>query len=408
MGKVIGMLNKSEMGWVDFSSEDRDRVRDVIKQLSEPGTLDELGVGALRDGFADLMFPGFSTIQTRAKYLITIPRIIRDYLALKPAQQRRQSLQQYLEQQENQLARALTLQHLNEGVTGIIGSTMKEGESVARLPSSVYWVALRTWGIINTQASLNQFLRSVKPPESSLGSNLPDEADDADGVSADSRVHLDRYDPQWIEDVHITLTESEAVFLSDKLQNGPINSLPSQLELSGMLKEVLDEDLAGFAHLAGWVAAKSDLAQSTRDTVKMAHAFSELIYGAHLRFNILVARNNQREDLVNQYESHWLDWRKVRQAGPEQVMQWLAATNITLQGRVGAFLMEWSEHIANNASVVVLDALVEKQALGNKKERSILKKRLPDNYRWIGMSRLDFRWSQVRTILGDIQEGLPC
>ena len=402
------MLNKSEMGWVDFSSEDRDRVRDVIKQLSEPGTLDELGIGALRDGFADLMFPGFSTIQTRAKYLITIPRIIRDYLALKPAQQRRQSLQQYLEQQENQLARALTLQHLNEGVTGIIGSTMKEGESVARLPSSVYWVALRTWGIINTQASLNQFLRSVKPLESSLGSTLPDEADDADGVSADSRVHLDRYDPQWIEDVHITLTESEAVFLSDKLQNGPINSLPSQFELSGLLKEVLDEDLAGFAQLAGWVAAKSNLAQRTRDTVKMAHSFSELIYGAHLRFNIVVARNNQREDLLDQYELLWCDWHKVPQAGPEQVSQWLAATNISLRGRTGTFLMEWSEHIANSVSVVVLDALVEKQALGNKKERSILKKRLPDNYRWIGMSRLDFRWAQVRTILRDIQEGLPC
>ncbi len=120
------MLNKSEMGWMDFSSEDRDRVRDVIKQLSEPGALDELGIGAPRDAFADPMFPGFSTIQTRAKYLITIPRIIRDYLALKPAQQRRQSLQQYLEQQENLLAKALIR---------YAGSVITPGQKIKNFPS---------------------------------------------------------------------------------------------------------------------------------------------------------------------------------------------------------------------------------------------------------------------------------
>ena len=58
------MPNKSEMEWVDFSSEDGDRVRDVIKHLSEPGMLDKLGVGAPSDGFAHLACPGFSTIQT--------------------------------------------------------------------------------------------------------------------------------------------------------------------------------------------------------------------------------------------------------------------------------------------------------------------------------------------------------
>ena len=403
------MLNKSEMGWVDFSSEDRDRVRDVIKQLSEPGTLDELGIGALRDGFADLMFPGFSTIQTRAKYLITIPRIIRDYLALKPAQQRRQSLQQYLEQQENQLARALTLQHQNEGVTGIIGSTMKEGESVARLPSSVYWVALRTWGIINTQASLNQFLKSVKPPESSLGSSLPDEGDDADGVSTDSRVHLDRYDPQWIEDVHITLTESEAVFLSDKLQNGPINSLPSQFELSGLLKEVLDEDLAGFAQLAVWVAAKPDLAQRTRDTVEMAYAFSELIYGAHLRLNMLLVRHGvEHRALVDIYSEYWDAWRSQAHAQPQEVGRWLAHTQVSLPGHTRAFLENWARGLAGNAQGDKLDRLIEEQARAHKNQRSILNRRLPEDFEWHGMSRLDYRWAQVRNVLRDVQEGLAC
>ena len=59
--------NRSQLGWVDFSNEDRDRVKHALSQLAQPGTLDELGIGGLRDAFADLMFPGFSTLQTRAK-----------------------------------------------------------------------------------------------------------------------------------------------------------------------------------------------------------------------------------------------------------------------------------------------------------------------------------------------------
>ncbi len=41
----------SQIGWIDFSSFDRDRVKQVLSQLQIPGTLDELGIGALRDGF---------------------------------------------------------------------------------------------------------------------------------------------------------------------------------------------------------------------------------------------------------------------------------------------------------------------------------------------------------------------
>jgi hypothetical protein len=57
-----------ELGWIDFSKEERAKVLDVINLLSEDGTLDELGIAAIRDGFANLFFPGTSTIQTRAKY----------------------------------------------------------------------------------------------------------------------------------------------------------------------------------------------------------------------------------------------------------------------------------------------------------------------------------------------------
>jgi hypothetical protein len=58
----------ASVGWIDFSSEHRDKVRTVIDLLKTQGVVDELGIGIIRDSFADRLFPGVSTIQTRAKY----------------------------------------------------------------------------------------------------------------------------------------------------------------------------------------------------------------------------------------------------------------------------------------------------------------------------------------------------
>nr|WP_298051903.1 hypothetical protein [uncultured Lachnoanaerobaculum sp.] len=36
-----------QLGWVDFSKEDRQKALDVINLLSEQGTVDELGIGTI-------------------------------------------------------------------------------------------------------------------------------------------------------------------------------------------------------------------------------------------------------------------------------------------------------------------------------------------------------------------------
>ena len=42
---------------------------EIVDLFREKGTLDELGIGAIRDAFADRFFPGTSTLHTRARYL---------------------------------------------------------------------------------------------------------------------------------------------------------------------------------------------------------------------------------------------------------------------------------------------------------------------------------------------------
>ena len=46
---------------------------DAVDLFKEKGTRDEMGIGSVRDAFADLFFPGTSTIQTRARYFLFVP-----------------------------------------------------------------------------------------------------------------------------------------------------------------------------------------------------------------------------------------------------------------------------------------------------------------------------------------------
>ena len=69
-------IYNSTLTWLDSSEQERRAVMDLVSALSEPGTLDELGIGAIRDTISDVLFPGTSTIQTRARYFLFIPWIL--------------------------------------------------------------------------------------------------------------------------------------------------------------------------------------------------------------------------------------------------------------------------------------------------------------------------------------------
>ena len=51
---------------------------DVIDLFGEKATRDELGLGGVRDAFADLLLPGTTTIQTVAKYFLFVPWMYMD------------------------------------------------------------------------------------------------------------------------------------------------------------------------------------------------------------------------------------------------------------------------------------------------------------------------------------------
>ena len=63
----------SSFTWLDYSENDRKIVLDILEAFKEHEARGELGIGVVRDAFSDMLFPGTSTIQTRAKYFLFVP-----------------------------------------------------------------------------------------------------------------------------------------------------------------------------------------------------------------------------------------------------------------------------------------------------------------------------------------------
>ena len=61
-----------QLGWIDFSKEDRQKALDVMNLLSEQGAVDELGIGIVRDAFANYFFSGTSTILVLCQELVQV------------------------------------------------------------------------------------------------------------------------------------------------------------------------------------------------------------------------------------------------------------------------------------------------------------------------------------------------
>lgn len=148
-----------ELGWIDFSKSERDQVFNILDLLGEDGLLDELGIAPIRDGFSELLFPGTSTIQTRAKYFLIIPYILKT-LELNNETNDPSKLNDDLERMEIKCAKCLLGKH--PGENGIIGrNAILNNGWVQRPPSNIYLAGLRKYGIFNFRYSILKYFNVI-------------------------------------------------------------------------------------------------------------------------------------------------------------------------------------------------------------------------------------------------------
>ena len=168
-----------QLGWIDFSKEDRQKALDVINLLSEQGAVDELGIGIIRDAFANYFFPGTSTIQTRAKYFLIVPYVLREAVDGRYGKDANRVLRAIDSAEKDCGIRLLEADPKAEGV---IGSRVLPKGWVARKPSDIYWNGIRTFGIFcDYGLSIPEYVSlAVKLKEQKSVSRLGNRNDDAE------------------------------------------------------------------------------------------------------------------------------------------------------------------------------------------------------------------------------------
>ena len=408
----------SQLGWVDFSSNDREKVKNVLAMLAEPGTLDELGIGQIRDAFSDLLFPGISTIQTRAKYFIIVPRILRDYQAFTNSKKRRhQSLENYLSIEENLIAKTLVDIH-DENEFGIIGRTRINSGGVDRRPSVVYWNGLRVFGIVNTKLSLAEFCRQLDINEHQGDEVFSDHNDDIDALKNKNIIQLPDQQTEWASALKINLTLKEAEFLKRKMSDTPDIGLSVSAQLfncellSEALKDNANEKIEAIDVLSELLMRHGLVHEICKQRIKLANEFSLAMEGPHILYNILLAKKAKFNDSVTKYENEYAIWGdKVQRLNIFRdgcANEWLNLArwdNRHIKNKTVSFIEEWCQAMRDAQNNDNLEFMVAEQAKSNKGGRSLLNTGVSQD-QWVGIRRLDYRWSSAKRILKDIQEGL--
>ena len=411
----------SAIGWVDFSSEHRDKVKSVIDLLSTPGVIDELGIGVIRDSFSDSLFPGISTIQTRAKYFLTVPRIFKDYERLPANKRRGRKLADYLNEHENLCMEALVANHQDDPQDGIIGESFanKQGE-VQRKPSSAYWTGIRQFGLIKTNLSLQVFSRKFANPDQPLldlvqGTDKT-KGDDPDATEqANATINGPAYEDDWIENLTVHLSQEEASFLSRQIEARVPMSLLGQILLDSEVRKQFLE-LSNDWNSTSLADEAPFLEQFPLDLQKIiaaARDFWQLMCGAHIRYNCLLQGRHGTTALRDEFEGEWDEWKSELASFNwhrwDTGFLWGFAKlhHRRVRPHTIRFVESWIEGIRDDHLVATLDELVTRQERFNKKSRARLNPTAEESVgKWVGIADLNYRLSQATTIIRDIHAGL--
>ncbi len=410
----------SGIGWVDFSSEHRERVRSVMDLVSAPGVVDELGIGVIRDAFADALFPGISTIQTRPKYFIIIPRILRDYADLPDKVRKRKPLQDYLADQELNCRVKLVSQHGNDEGSGIIGVTFGErtDRDVQRRASSVYWHGLRTFRILKTNQSLSEYCREYSGHRPSLRTLLAaTKKEMGDDIDAEDVVTSPFKDPpsqsNWLENLSISLTKEEAIFLKNQVcASEPASLLGAILLDHDLIEEFVKLDQrADFADLLELPRLRSRLSPALLEILMAARDFWHLLRGAHIRYNLLLQKKYGTQTERQARQSEWDEWRHQISAfdwdtwDTQRLWQLVAQSHRQPKIWTQRFINGWIDDCRSGKIDASCDKLVTAQEEQNKRSRARLRVGNADESvkGWVGISGLSYRLPQAWRFITDIQ-----
>ena len=399
----------SRLAWLDHSESQQRRMMEVVGLFRERKTIDDLGLGSIRDTFSDALFPGTSTLHTRTKYLLFVPWIFKG-LEQRNAKSS-QDVAGLLREREVRLGRALQAGGETNGVIG-----RDAGAALKQFPSATYWGALGRYGIRTTPATRQQIINRISRtrPRRRERHALRNEAEEYTELH-DWNLNVPSPEPDFLEHAEFALDEEQGAYLADRIQQTNADSFLAFL--------ILNRIEPGAADHPWDVAERTDAAESVRATVDAAEAFSDLMHGAQLLYHFAVAGQlaatigpaAERVD-VDAYRDAYLHWASERLArGPDALSDrigfWTTVlrANPSIGARTREFVEAWLDLVESGDPRRLADS-TNALALITQRER-VMKGPLA---RLTNLARLDtfgagpeasplsFRWDSARTVLDDL------
>ncbi len=395
---------KIEIGWIDYSKEDSQRVKDVIRLLKEPAAVDELGIGVIRDRFSDLLFPGLSTIQTRAIYFLIVPYLL--YELSKKHYNNAESFISELHKEELSFIDILK----KSGETGVIGG--EAGDLLKTKPSDVYWSGIKSFEIFRrTDWSLTDYAKllfankndTVKRKK--LGNNSSDngdyDTDDSDTLKNEtlgSLWNLPELESNWKDNLTIKLKSEEAKFLRERITNTHPKSL---------LANILRDNLVDFTHLSSFddiETITATLNNETKENYYFAKKFAGFVYGAHIRYNVILSKNSAHKNKIEKIWDEWLSNADKHCNIDVNDIRFLVENRYSPTLK---FLEDYKRKIEKNDIAGLDELLIKRESTLKGKSRAKLFNAGTHIYQgWTGINKLQYRMSNAKTLCNDIFTGI--
>lgn len=402
----------SSFTWLDYSEADRRRALDVVSHFREQEARDELGIGAIRDTFSDLLFPGVSTIQTRARYFLFVPWIMR---AAEGRGLGGTEMAEAVKRREIMLINSLIKGGETNGVIGI-----EARQTLKRHASDVYWHGLGTWGIREFQGSRSSYYAFVETyqPKGKKKVDWENEVGLAElAVSATSWHHcLPPMPKDFPWEATLELRPEDAEFLKDRILISPGSQ---RSMLAGMLALGKADDDARFP----WdYDAQADLPDHVQLWLRHARLVSTLVYGALGLYHLLLARDLGREDLVGTFETTLADWADIEMgAAMPSFRAWDRDAfwrivhedgTASVSQAAASFLNSWWDMVLEGPSQTISSVAAENLIRDREYQLKRSRARLANPRAlelWSGETRpyhIEYRWPVAKTIVADILNGL--
>jgi hypothetical protein len=397
----------STFAWLDHSEEQRRQILDVLDLFREKGTVDELGLGTIRDAFVNMLFPGTSTIQTRARYFLFVPWI---YLRLERQRVPSAEIARRARRQEIDLIERLLASGESDGVIGRLARA-----TLQRLPSNIYWSGLRHLGICQFAGSQDTYHQSLdRFYRISKNAVRNDDGDIVARFATNWHASIPEAPENFPEEPKLALTKDEAVYLRERIVHRAPGTLFDHLVTRTKARE-------GESVNFPWIHPRfSEFSDRIQNQLNHARNFSEIMYGAILLYNLRLAELTKSAAREEEYRSDLEGWTGEIAQRISDFETWNRTAfwnTVTSEGaRISpltrAFVERWWDLVlANRTGAGVTDDKIARNLIAVRERQLKGPLARVDNARarelWGGASgtiRLAYGWSNAERIARDILE----